>query len=871
MSEDILKKRKEALFEKFGKRNIIIYSILAVIVWFGYYIRTRNLWLLTDVTSGKWIAADLDAQVFMRYAKYLVEHGRLFDIDPMRYYPLGFNMRAEVPLLPYFIAYLYKFLHFFNPAMTVEKTDVLYPAIAFAIALVFFFLAIKRLFDYRVAIVSTAFATVIPPFLHRTMAGYSDKEALAIVFIFMTFYFFVRSWQEENLKVGILFAVLAAMSTALTSMTWGGVAFIYMTVGIFGVFGIVLDRFSKKDFYVYSVWMIVLIFLLQFSRGGGGGLMVIARSFMTSPTTALIVVTFFMGVIKFFVLDKDILKLKTKIGQKAPLGFATMMVSIVLIFILVTILIDPLFIVNNVRHVVEELLNPLPNRWVRTVAENHEPYIMDWISQMGFRYIMLAIAGSALLVYESVRRLKKIYSLPLVGGYLLFLLLFIFSRYSASSKYFNGVTTEARFAFIGSLACMIVGVIIFYLYIFYKDEEGFKELVHIKKEYILVIVLFVITAMSARRAIRLVFIFAPITTIFFGYLVVKAFDYAKGLLKKDWYKIIAYILIGIITVSMFSGFAKTTLAQAKYTGSIYNQQWQRGGQWIRENTPKDAVFAHWWDYGYMVQTGGERATITDGGNAMGYFNYLMGRHVLTGQSDEEPLPFLKSHNATHLLIVSEEIGKYPAFSSIGSDVNYDRYSWINTFVLDTKNTQELRDKVVYLYRGGTPTDEDLVYQDKLYPKQAAGIGGFFVSLKQDGNKTSFEQPSAVMIYNGQQIQIPLNCLFINGQEIIFGSEGLDGCLMIIPKIEGDKMMPIGAALYLSPKVRKSRIAQLYLFGKQNEYFKLAYTDQAQMPIAYYNGRFIGPMKIWEISYPQNIEVPPEFYGTTFPDIRVTKI
>lgn len=387
--------------------------------------------------------------------------------------------------------------------------------------------------------------------------------------------------------------------------------------------------------------------------------------------------------------------------------------------------------------------------------------------------------------------------------------------------------------------------------------------------------------MGARRAVRLIFIFAPVTTVLFGYFSVKMFDYARECLKKDWYKLLAYILIGIFLIPVFTGFAQTTLAQAKYTGPSYNQQWQKAGAWIRGNTPEDAVFSHWWDYGYWVQTGGERTTILDGGNAIGYWNHLMGRHVLTGQSDEEALPFLYSHNATHLLMISDEIGKYPAYSSIGSDVDYDRYSWINTFMLDEKNIQELRDKVVYLYRGGTPLDEDFVYQDRLYPKGAAGVAGFFVSVKKEDDKTVFDQPFAVLVYNGQQVQVPLNCIFIDETqkplgfdkfgEITFGSEGLDGCLRIIPKIDGQKMLPTGAAFYLSPKVREGRFAQLYLFGKESEYFKLAYTDESQMPLSVYSGRVIGPLKIWSISYPESIEVPEELYGTEFPDIRVTYI
>ncbi len=686
----------------------------------------------------------------------------------------------------------------------------------------------------------------------------------------MIFYFFIRGWQEKTVKSTVIFGVIAGVVTGLMDMSWGGITFIYLIIGVFGILWVMLNKFSKKDFYLYTSWLLTLIFILQFSRGGGSIINVINR-LATSVTSSFIIIAFFMGLVDFLIFKLDILKVKDRIEKKIYPGFVTSLSSIILIFIFVTVFIDPLYVVHSVQHLVGDVLNPLPNRWVRTVAENHEPYITDWIGQMSFRYVLLFIAGSALLVYEAVKLLKKKYSLALVVGYTILLLFFIFHRYSSSSSVFNGETVIAKLAFMGSGIVLFAGMLIVYLYTFYKDKESFTILSNIKKEYIFVIIWFFITVTNAMRAIRLVFVFAPVTTVLFGYLSIKLFDYAKEFLKKDWYKIIAYILIGILVVSTFSGFAKTSLAQAKYTGPGYNQQWQKAGAWVRDNTPKDAVFDHWWDYGYWVQEGFQRATILDGGNAQGYWNYLMGRNVLTGQSEEEALSLLKAHNATHLLIISDEIGKYPAFASIGSDVNYDRYSWINTFVLDEKNIQELRDKVIYLYRGGTPLDDDFVYQDKLYPKQAAGIAGFFVPIKQEENITSFDQPFAVLVYNGQQVQVPLNCIFVNGQEITFSSEGLDGCLRIIPRIEDQKMMPIGAALYLSPKVRKSRFTQLYLFDKESDYFKLVYTDEAQMPLSLYSGRIIGPLKIWEISYPANIEVPKEFYGTEFPNPKVQDI
>ncbi|NWJ56608.1 glycosyltransferase family 39 protein [Marine Group I thaumarchaeote] len=49
-------------------------------------------------------------------------------------------------------------------------------------------------------------------------------------------------------------------------------------------------------------------------------------------------------------------------------------------------------------------------------------------------------------------------------------------------------------------------------------------------------------------------------------------------------------------------------------GSIYqitSNDWLDSMEWIKNNTSEDAVIAAWWDYGYWIQTMGERASLAD--------------------------------------------------------------------------------------------------------------------------------------------------------------------------------------------------------------------------------------------------------------------
>ena len=92
----------------------------------------------------------------------------------------------------------------------------------------------------------------------------------------------------------------------------------------------------------------------------------------------------------------------------------------------------------------------------------------------------------------------------------------------------------------------------------------------------------------------------------------------------------------------------------------------------------------------------------------------MGRYGLTAPSSAESLQFLYAHNTTHFLIDSTDIGKYSAFSSIGSDENYDRASFITTLYMNKQQIQENKNSTIYLYQlpnsGAIPLDEDTTYE-----------------------------------------------------------------------------------------------------------------------------------------------------------------
>ena len=868
--ESKIEERKEKIVTELKKyQKYVIWIILGVVIWIGCWIRTRNISLLKDVTTGQYITADPDAMGFLRYVEYLAQNGHMIPIpDMLRYWPQGYSNLTEFSFLSYFITYIYKIVHWFWQTVTIQYIDIIYPVICFAIAMIFFFLLVRKLFDDdRIAILATAFLAVIPDFLFRTMTGVSDKEGLAIMLMFMALYFFILSLKEEKMWKSFTYSAVGGILTGIMGIVWGGVNFLYLTIGVFALLEIMFNRFNTKDLITYAIFVLfainvsVLGYPARFTYLG----------FVFSTTTLPMVISLFSAIAKLIFDRFNIKFLKLKL----PTGVTFLLIGFISIAIILAALQGPGYLLDKGHDFYQHLVQPFGStRWSLTVAESQQPYIANLVSSMGWLWLIGVFTGISYLFYRTIEVLnptRKIIMFRFTTFFVVFLFFFTMSRY-ASNSILNGESNVSLLLYIGSLFGLVSTILYFYLEAYYKGKDVYNNVEKMNRYWIFVIIWFIIMFVGARSALRLIFTFAPVTTVLFAFLMISLYDKSKSIDEKGYRGTIVAFLI-VISIFALYNFEQNSLATAKSIGpSSYDQQWQIGMKWVRDNTPKDSAFAQWWDYGYAIQYGGQRATLTDGGNTLGALNYFVGRAVLTGQTETEALELLKAKNATHLLIVSDEIAKYAAFSSIGSDRNYDRFSWISTFGLNTAQTQETRNSTIYVYQGSYSFDEDFIYNDKVFPSKSSGIAGVFVQVGNDAiSNNTLQQPIVAVVFNGQQTNIPLNCVVAGGQQIIFTDKGYPGCFMIIPQYDQatGQVNPIGAGLLLSRRVVSTNFARLYLFDEQSQYFKKVYDDSnTWAPIMVYGGRVIGPMKIWEISYPNNLNIPDYYYKNVVPDPAV---
>ena len=851
---NLLEQRKEQLIKLFTSGDYkkfdlkLIYPILFFgIIVLSLWIRTRNLGML----AGKYLI-ELDSYFFYRLAKTITETGSLPDIDPMRYAPIGYST-APYKFFALTLAKFYEFTHFFAPNLTQIEWHIYYPPVITAISFIFLFLLLREIFDSKIALVSTAFLAVIPGYIQRTSAGFADHEAMALLWMFLSLWLFVMMWKSDDIKRLLIFAAASGIFAAFMVMTWGGFRFLTLTIGIFFIIVQLFSKITQKQFIGYVVWFIPFItaWNFQFYHGFSFGM-------FTSVENMVMI----FGILLYVAIS--LLK-KTKIYDLTHKYIPIEFVSAVLVAIVGLIIVMVLGIINF-GTLIEPLLSisetaTSSTRFGFTVSESQNPFFFGssgWWSNFAFTMIF-GFLGSVLMAYnlfavkiQDAKIIEKLKHNKLAflaaTTYASFFLVFVFARLSTQPEhqkivqFFSG--TYLYWVFL--LLSAFIGI---YLYI-YKTDKSTEIFTTEKMLLLLVFVLFMLSLLTSRGQIRILFMFAPVICIATGYFVVNATQFMiKG--NKIW-KILAVVLI-IFTIFSFQSATATSIEINKYTGSMIPGQWDQAMTFLREQTPEGSVVTHWWDYGYMTQTVGERPSVTDGGNVRPW-NHASGRYFLTGKDDKTTLEYFKTHDVSYFLISKEEIPKYHAFSFIGSDENFDRQSTIGTFVLNDQ--KEIRDGVTLIYTGGWGLDKTYKLNDIVLTPDNAGIFAFSITLD---NSSEILTPFAYVTQNNKQYQMSISCLYVNNKKIEFPvtQPYMPGCLVLVPYYQSDtQALQTGGALWLSEKVWDTNMAKLYIYGEDNPNFELVYSDAT--PLGYYQGQLIGPIKIWKVNYPDGIKADPKY-------------
>jgi asparagine N-glycosylation enzyme membrane subunit Stt3 len=888
-TKEITNKIKKFVLNKNVQIGFAIFIFLIILIS-STSLRLANLDRLKDVTTGKYLPSDPDACYELRVAQTLLDKGNIKGIDVMR--NPGLNVTFAQEMLPKFLVFSYKTLHLFGSSITLDKVDILYPVWAFAAGLIIFFLLCWYLSKSKiVAVIASALLAYSPSYLSRTNSGISSHESLGMPFMFLAMLIFAVSLKKfgKDWKQTIIWGILSGISFAFSFWSWSGASnFVLMIISLALLFtyffGIEEEELDKRiKFFSFSVLLVISSVLIM--PIFGHNIQEIYSRFTGTYGMLTLLIILFSGIDYFMIKYKS----RVKFAESKYRILYSFLISIILGLIGLTLLgKNPLFVIKSIY---TQILFPMGlGRVGLTVAYYAQPYISDLISQYSAPIFWLFVFGMIFMGIETSKSIKSLkHKLGFVVCWTIAIVGMMFSRTSASSI-FNGTNFISQVTYILSLG-LFLG---YFVWLYFKDKFSMDSRSVFLFSWMFVMLL------STRSAVRVIFVIYCFVAFAVAYALFNFWQYSKKLndsTAKTIFYIATIISVLIVLISLFGnpinnsyGSYKVAKYSAMNMGPIADQQWQLAMSWVRDNTNKEDVFAHWWDYGYQIQLIADRTTVLDGGNYNVYWNHMLGRYILTSQNPEASLSFLKTHNVSYFIVDPTDLGKYGAYSKIGSDDNWDRFSAPNVMVVEDKQTKETANGTVNVYTGGSFVDEDINYNGIFLPGPTydnygnadykSYIAGILLEVNNNKGNAEIKQPQAVFVYNSQQYRVPIRYVYFNGKMLDFKT-GINATFRIMTQVtqtsDGKlQINALGSGIYLSPRVSKGFFAKMYLmddpfneyptFKKavfQDDYYVNALNQQgANVGDMIYLEGFRGPLKIWKVEYPSNVKTNSEFMATS---------
>ncbi|MDY6776622.1 MAG: STT3 domain-containing protein [Candidatus Nanohaloarchaea archaeon] len=803
--------------------------LLTALFFFAFWIR------MIPARGMKYLQA-LDPYMISRMSHAVATKGFLPMIDAWRYFPFTtptylFNL-GDI----YIPAYLYNLISFTGIGFLDYAR--MYPAVAGSLMVVALYFVGKELFDRRTGLLAAFFLAASPAVLHRSSAGWFEKEPLAAFLMFTSIYFVVRAWDRKSWISGIL----AGSAFGISMTVWGGTRFLTLFYPLVIVPVALMDEDIENLLVAFTPTIILGHFLPA----------ILNPSRWSVPNGPLVMSAGILGLvwIRYYVGKLELVErknLKYVVPGLSALG-------------VVMLYLAPLYsqtLASYVQSVKHKALQSGGAVVAGTVAENQPAQAGQIVGQLGayraggilpnasvlfselFSGWTFSLIGTAALTgavsYMVLRKYTGYEEISYRAAYALFIAIFSFMSVALAAA----IPGSVLYAFMYALAVALVGSAVLFL----SPPDG--ELRIDGRWYLVIPLLWIASTLyGATQRSRLLFLTSQPVALMAGYGLstgMKHFrrsglwDYIGESVEQVDRGQAFRIAVGLflVPVLLFNGAAAYSMAQG--IGGSPNQAWMENLEFMREETPVDSVVLSWWDYGYWFETIGGRAAIADGGNLQ-FYNDAFKHHIinmpladfLTAENTTRYMDWLKSYSVDYVVLDSSMIGKYSAVSQIHHRSN-KQFNAMQTPSCSRKNG---RCQVVN--RGNKSY---LLYQylrlDR-YPSGRPMLARVLVPYEVRGRQPVISGPPAVQIVNGQRrgasMKVAKKCS-PSGVETfdVNASTTLPGCVSFHPYRQHTQLV------YIPPEVMDSTLVNLYIMDAHGmERFDEVFDN--------------GYVKMWKVDY-----------------------
>ncbi len=541
-----------------------------------------------------------------RATQYLVDNGLNAYVhwhDDMSWYPTGRDVfaTAQVPL-HVTDAVLYKI---FGGGMSLYDFTIIFPVVFGSMTTIVIFALVRVLGGTSAGLFASLFFALSPPIIVRGTIGWFKSEPLGLFYGLLGVYLFLSGLKSENKKIAVSKLVGGGFFLAVGFASWGGIEFFLLPLGLF----FIALPFIRKD-HKFLLWAVPLFVAVT---------MIIAGGLFARPGP-----TFVFGMRGFAMIGPAILLVITILIQKYSKEQHRIRNSLLALaaLIIIGLVVLSAGSLHSASFRYLNAMNPFltsEDPLVDSVAEHATPTLAQNFSY--FSVLMLFAGLGIWLVFRKRNGDPNASRFSIKNEMIVFALIIgIVGAYSGSTFSRLELLTATSVIILSSIGlAILIKDILKRQNTPVKFVESSKKGTGSKKE------------IPTKKTSELL---GRIPKIAFVAVIVAL------LLVPTLYPVNA----NWITITK----SPPTILNGGSNFAISTSDWPDALNWIKNNTPKDSVVASWWDYGYWVQTLGERKTLADNSTVDTNIIANIARMLLA--SPDEAWKMLNKAGANYVLV-----------------------------------------------------------------------------------------------------------------------------------------------------------------------------------------------------------------------------
>ncbi len=552
--------------------------------------------------KGKNYLPDIDPYYWWRYARNIVEHGRIGDVvkdglqwDDHQLAPVGRPIGPQDKFYPQAIVAFYKIGSVFGKDLV--RTLMFFPVFLSALTTLIVFMITRRIAGNIAAFFAATMVGVHASLIGRTMFGHADSDALIVFLSVLVLWLFIEAFTAKKLKWKLSLAALAGFSTGIYSLSWGGWWWIFDLI-------IAASAGTIAAFIVYEISM-------GLNKGLSGKALIINAIKLPASRKAMVTASAYFISAGFFI--SAFTSISTFIiTPLASIGFSAIKTPVV------------------------DTASP---NVLRTVAELNEGTVMQGISQIGNGIFIVALAGIAFIIIRAaIEALKKEKDSDKMLRDVFYAA--VLSLWFAVTLY--SVTKGIRFTLMIVPTFSIAFGVLFGMAANYPAQwlsREFKINKFALTSAIFILLFLAFPGIGIRfRNSYLVFLFLTLATaaVYGGYILGKRLKMDRAIMMLAAFLIVSAVSLPLLAnVRMFSSSVVDT-ARGTVNSDIplINDAWYNALASIKENSKEDAIITSWWDFGHHFKALADRPVTFDGTTQSSPEAHWVGRLFMTDDERE---------------------------------------------------------------------------------------------------------------------------------------------------------------------------------------------------------------------------------------------